>query len=200
MKYILTESQYNLLLEQTSGLDEFLVKVKEKYNIDDEFINKIKEFVVNSDCKRIIVQNIRMGEALALSDRLVISPRVFTKPLSMFLFILFHEVAHQYQYKKYGEDKMYSVYVGDTSIEDAAEFMKNTEIVADEFATRKVREFVKSGLIPEKDATFNGMFKNIPIQSIMGMIQQFRTVIKQGNITKPSDVSEFFYNMVKSDL
>ena len=34
MKYILTESQYNLLLEQTSGLDEFLVKVKEKYNID----------------------------------------------------------------------------------------------------------------------------------------------------------------------
>ena len=200
MKYILTESQYNLLLEQTSGLDEFLVKVKETYNIDDEFIDKIKEFVVNSDCKRIIVQNIKMGEALALSDRLVMSPRVFTKPLPMFLFILFHEVAHQYQYKKYGEEKMYSVYVGDTSIENASEFMKNTEIVADEFATRKVREFVKSGLIPEKDATFNGMYKNIPIQSIMGMIQQFRSVIKQGNITKPSDVSEFFYNMVKSDL
>ena len=200
MKYILTESQYNLLLEQTSGLDEFLVKVKETYNIDDEFIDKIKEFVVNSDCKRIIVQNIRMGEALALSDRLVMSPRVFTKPLPMFLFILFHEVAHQYQYKKYGEEKMYSVYVGDTSIEDASEFMKNTEIVADEFATRKVREFVKLGLIPEKDATFNGMYKNIPIQAIMGMIQQFRSVIKQGNITKPSDVSEFFYNMVKSDL
>jgi hypothetical protein len=200
MKYILTESQYNLLLEQTSGLDEFLVKVKETYNIDDEFINKIKEFVVNSDCKRIIVQNIRMGEALALSDRLVMSPRVFTKPLAMFLFILFHEVAHQYQYKKYGEEKMYSVYVGDTSLEDASEFMKNTEIVADEFAARKVREFVKSGFIPEKDATFNGMYKNIPIQAIMGMIQQFRSVIKQGNITKPSDVSEFFYNMVKSDL
>ena len=61
MKYILNETQYNLVLEQTSGLDEFLDKVKEKYNINDDFISKIKQFILNSDCKKIMVQNIRMG-------------------------------------------------------------------------------------------------------------------------------------------
>lgn len=200
MKYILNETQYNLVLEQTSGLDEFLVKVKEKYNIDDDFIEKIKQFILNSDCKKIMVQNIRMGEALALADRVVISPRVFNNSLGMFLFILFHEIAHQYQFKKYGEETMYSVYVGDTSIEEAADFMKKTELVADEFARKKVREFVNLGFVPQEDATFKGMYKNVSINQLKGMILQFRNVIRQGRITKPSEVSEFFYNMVKSDL
>ena len=44
MKYILNETQYNLVLEQTSGLDEFLVKVKEKYDIDDNFIDAIVDY------------------------------------------------------------------------------------------------------------------------------------------------------------
>ena len=200
MKYILNETQYNLVLEQTSGLDEFLDKVKEKYNINDDFISKIKQFILNSDCKKIMVQNIRMGEALALSDRVVITPGVFNNSLGIFLFILFHEIAHQYQFKKYGEETMYSVYVGDTSIEEAAEFMKKTELVADEFARKKVREFVNLGFIPQEDATFNGMYKNVSINQLKGMILQFRNVIRQGRITKPSEVSEFFYNMVKSDL
>jgi len=200
MKYILNETQYNLVLEQTSGLDEFLDKVKEKYNINDDFIGKIKQFILNSDCKKIMVQNIRMGEALALSDRVVITPGVFNNSLGIFLFILFHEIAHQYQFKKYGEETMYSVYVGDTSIEEAAEFMKKTELIADEFARKKVREFVNLGFIPQEDATFKGMYKNVSIHQLKGMILQFRNVIRQGRITKPSEVSEFFYNMVKSDL
>ena len=171
MKYILNETQYNLVLEQTSGLDEFLVKVKEKYDINEDFIDKIKQFILNSDCKKIMVQNIKMGEALAL-----------------------------YQFKKYGEEVMYSVYVGDTTIEEAADFMKKTELVADEFARKKVREFANLGFIPQEDATFKGMYKNVPTTHLMGMISQFRNVIRQGRITKPSEVSEFFYNMVKSDL
>ena len=196
MKHIIRR----ILLEQTSGLNEFLNKVKETYDIDDEFIDKINQFILNSDCKKIMVQNIKMGEALALSDRVVISPRVFTNSLGMFLFILFHAIAHQYQFKKYGEEKMYSVYVGDTTIQDAAEFMRKTELVADEFARKKVKEFVKLGFIPKEEATFEGMYKNVTTHQLMGMISQFRNVIRQGRITEPSEVSEFFYNMVKSDL
>jgi len=196
MKHIIKR----ILLEQTSGLNEFLNKVKETYDIDDEFIDKINQFILNSDCKKIMVQNIKMGEALALSDRVVISPRVFTNSLGMFLFILFHEIAHQYQFKKYGEEKMYSVYVGDTTIQDAAEFMRKTELVADEFARKKVKEFVKLGFLPKEEATFEGMYKNVTTHQLMGMISQFRNVIRQGRITEPSEVSEFFYNMVKVDL
>jgi hypothetical protein len=44
------------------------------------------------------------------------------------------------------------------------------------------------------------MYKNVTTHQLMGMISQFRNVIRQGRITEPSEVSEFFYNMVKSDL
>ena len=54
MKHIIKR----ILLEQTSGLNEFLNKVKETYDIDDEFIDKINQFILNSDCKKIMVQNI----------------------------------------------------------------------------------------------------------------------------------------------
>jgi hypothetical protein len=100
----------------------------------------------------------------------------------------------------YSEEIMYSVYVGDTTIQEAAEFMRKTELVADEFARKKVKEFVKLGFIPKEEATFEGMYKNVTTHQLMGMISQFRNVIRQGRITEPSEVSEFFYNMVKSDL
>ena len=86
-------------------------------------------------------------------------------------------------------------YVGLFAEKQANEFLLRFRIRSDKKKSPALLERIKITI-----KKFNGMYKNIPIQSIMGMIQQFRTVIKQGNITKPSDVSEFFYNMVKSDL
>jgi hypothetical protein len=188
------------VIKHTPGLDEFLKTVVEAYRIDSEFVEKIKQFVLNSGCKKISVENIKMGDGLALADRLILSPKIFKYDLGRFLFILFHETAHQYQFKKYGEEKMFSVYVGDLDIYKAASFMKEVEIVADEFATRKIREFIKLGFLDAKDANFKGFYKNVPLGSLATTIFSVKDMLKKSNIKDPSKISELFYNWIKSDL
>ncbi len=100
--------------------------------------------------------------------------------------------------KKYGVDVMYDCYLGDITEREAAEFMKQTEEIADEFAARKIRQLQKMGLI--EPFTPPQMYKNIPIQQITMMVNNYRNDMKRKNIDSQEKVSEYFYNMVKSEL
>ncbi len=77
--------------------------------------------------------------------------------------------------------------------------MKNTEEVADEFAGRKIRQLQKKDLI-SKSFVSPQMYKNIPLQQVTMMVQQYKSELKRMNINSPEKVSEYFYNMVKRDL
>jgi hypothetical protein len=93
---------------------------------------------------------------------------------------------------------MYDCYIGDITEIKAAEFMKKTEEVADEFAARKIRELQKIGLMGEYNPP--QMYKSVPIQKITKMIRNYRNDMKIKNINSPIKVSEYFYNAVKSEL
>jgi hypothetical protein len=109
-----------------------------------------------------------------------------------------HEIAHQYQYKKYGDDKMYECYLGEVDVKDAAETMKQIEIIADEFATRKVREFIKLGLIDKEDRQIvKSIYKNVPISHFEKLISDTRNELRKKNQTSFEDVTNYFYNMLK---
>ena len=73
-------------------------------------------------------------------------------------------------------------------------------MVADEFATRKVREFIKLGAIDSKFVSPQ-VYKNVPTQRLVGMIEGFRKTLNEkfpeGNVS-PEKLSEAFYNMIKS--
>jgi hypothetical protein len=136
---------------------------------------------------------------IALHTGVLINKNILNSNLESLLFVIFHEIAHQYQFKKYGEDKMYECYIGELSIDDAARFMKNTEEVADDFAARKIREIQKKDLI-RKSYIPPSMYKNVPITQIKSMVNNYIEQMKSKNITTPDKVSEYFYNMVKSNL
>jgi hypothetical protein len=93
----------------------------------------------------------------------LLNQNIFFQSLPNFLFILFHEIAHQYQYKKYGDEKMYEFYLGEIGVREAAILMKKFETVADEFATRKVREFVRMGLISQPNTPGLALYNNVSL-------------------------------------
>ena len=66
-------NNYRLLKEQTQGLDELMNKIKETYKLSDEHLNVIRQFISNSGCKNIIIERIKMGAGLSLSDRVILS-------------------------------------------------------------------------------------------------------------------------------
>jgi hypothetical protein len=77
--------------------------------------------------------------------------------------------------------------------------MKKTEEVADDFAARKMRELYKKGLI-DRLYIAPQMYKNVPLSQISSMVNNYRNQLKINNITSPDKISEFFYNMIKSQL
>lgn len=189
-----------IINEETDGITIFLNKIQAEYDISDSLYVEMLDFIEKSGCKKIEFAKFNYPAiGLALHNGVLINSNMIGDNLSFLVFVIFHEVAHQFQFKKYGDKIMYGVYSGDVSIDEAAKFMKHTEEVADEFAMRKIRELQKKGLIDDNYRA-NSPYRNISVQSIKSMIIRFRDDLKSKNITSPNDISKYFYNMVKSKM
>lgn len=189
-----------ILKEETQGINNFINTLESKFNLSDELKQFLINFIENSNCKNIEFSNFKIpAEGMALYDKVLINNRVLTKNLELVLFVIFHEIAHQYQFKKYGVDKMHDIYNGEISIEEGAKFMKYVEEVADNFAYRKIRELQKKGMI-DKSFIPPQLYKTIDLSYIKTLVSHYRTLLSKDNITSHDKISEFFYNMVKSEL
>jgi hypothetical protein len=196
----LQENIRKILKEETEGIDTFLDEISNVHELSEELKNFIKEFIKESNCKRINFSNFKMGVlGLALHDGVLINKLALNRGLDFLLFVIFHEIAHQYQFKKYGDAKMYECYIGDISVDDAAKFMKTTEEVADEYASRKFKELVKKNII-NSNFVPPQIYKNVPIGQIRMMVDNYRKEMKSKDITSSEKISEYFYNMVKSEI
>jgi hypothetical protein len=194
------ESIRRILKEETERVDGFLDEISSVYDMSDELRDFVKKFITESNCERIDFANFKMAGAMgvAIKSGVLINKIALTRSLPFLLFLIFHEIAHQYQFKKYGVDIMYNCYIGDISEMEAAEFMKHTEEVADDFASRKIRELQKLNLIGDYKPI--QMYRNLPIQQILMMIKKYRDDMRMNTIDSPEKVSEYFYNIVKSEL
>jgi hypothetical protein len=186
--------------EETSGLGDFIDTLKSKFEISDELVDFIVNFIEKSDCNKIEFANFKYyALGAALHNGVLINNVVLNRPLEFALFVIFHEVAHQYQYKKYGVEKMIEVYNNEISLGDAAKFMKDIELIADNFASRKIRQLQNMGLI---DGNFISpeFYKNVPESQIVNLIKNLRIQLSGRNITSPDDISNYFYNSIKNNI
>jgi hypothetical protein len=198
--YVIIADIPSKLTKDTEGIEKFMEILDDKFNLNYELLEFIVYFIENSGCEKIEFEDFRFGAmGLALHDRVLINNRVLFTGLENVLFIIFHEIAHQYQFKKYGKDKMYECYLNNLPIEEAASFMKKTEMVADEFAFRKIRELQSRDLI-SKNFKPMSPYKNMSIETFSGMVEKYRNDMDSRNITSPEGISEFFYNMIKNNL
>lgn len=186
--------------ESGDGISSFLNTIDRTYKMSDELRNKVEEFIRKSDCEKIEFAKFKIpAMGIALHDGVLINQVVLNQGLENLIYIVFHEIAHQYQFKKYGKDKMYECYIGEISDDEAADFMRKTEIVADEFAARKIRELQKLGLINSSFVPPQP-YKNLPLNQIKAMVVNYRRMLRQNNVNSPEKISEFFYNIVKDSL
>ena len=95
---------------------------------------------------------------------------------------------------------MYDVYNDKISLNDAANFMKNVENVADEFGVRKLQQLRRLGFIDYKDIEVTKSYENASPVRFYLLIDQVRKLLKGKNITDSSEISEIFYNWVKVEV
>jgi hypothetical protein len=199
MKVIINENQFRLIVEQ-EGFDELAVKMSETYPDSVYLLSFIRDFVQKSGCKKIDIEDmVHPAYGLSLTNKVVLNTKTLKTSLSEFLYILFHEVAHQFQYKKYGIDKMYGSYIGEISIEDGAKFMKYVENVADDFAIRKLREVKKLfGDKVEIDTNQEKVYQDVPIFHYKFLINTFIKKIKESGYKEKEEISTILYNYIKN--
>jgi hypothetical protein len=92
---------------------------------------------------------------------------------------------------------MYEFYLGEIGVREAAILMKKLETVADEFATRKVREFVRMGLISQPNTPGLALYNNVSLSYFENFISQIKNEILRKGYNNFDQVAELFYNMIK---
>lgn len=196
MKIVLTENQYkSIILEETNGIDSFIDELLTVYPRLESHIDLVKKFIEDSNCKDIEFGNFKLPAAgISLHNKVVINKNVLKYTLENTLFIIFHEIAHQYQYKKYGSDMMHKFYVGEIDMEEAVKFLKYTENVADQFGLRKCREFVKLDLLTNEYVPKMGGYDNYSDMMFVNYLNMLRDKIKESGETDGEKISEFLYN------
>lgn len=200
LKSHLTRLVRRVIKEETSGLGDFIETLRSNFNMSDELVGFVRNFIENSNCNKIEFAKFKYAAlGAALHNGVLINNVVLNSSLEVALFSIFHEIAHQYQYKKYGIEKMYEFYNDEISVIDTAKFMKEVETVADSFASRKIRELQKMGLISRNFVPIE-MYKNVSESQLASFISNIRSQLRSKNITSPDDISEFWYNLLKNQL
>jgi hypothetical protein len=188
-----------ILKEETKGIDIFIDKIDESFNLSDELKTFLENFINNSECKNIEFHsfNYQIG-GIALSTGVVINDFYLKKNLELLLYVIFHEIAHQYQYKKYGADVMYSIYVGDIDINEGVKILRKTEEIADDFSHRKIRELQKKDLI-DKSYEPPRTYEKVSNFVLSHLINGMKNNLKSKGIKDSEEISKYLYNMVKND-
>ena len=205
MNILLTESQYKRLLnEETNGLDIFIQKIVDSFPSVGEYTDIIKNNIEASNCQKIEFSDMSMAGGLSLHDRVVISNRFLKNEqsnIASLMFVIFHEIAHQHQYNKYGKELIYDMYTGELEVEGAVGFLRYIENVADQFSLRKCRELKRLGVIPEDQRLVDaGGYDNYTDKMFENYLNMLKNKVMSAGITKPDEISELIYNLVKPKL
>ena len=82
------------------------------------------------------------NRALGISktDKCVISTKLLDLPIEYLVYVILHEVSHQYQYTKHGKDIALDVYLDNLNIDNAAQKLLKIEQIADRLAILKLNK------------------------------------------------------------
>lgn len=185
-----------IILEQ-EGLSDFLSELSESVPDSVYVLKFLTDFIKKSGCKNIQFSNFKITvHGASLDDRVLINRIILNQKLIYILYVILHEIAHQYQYKKYGKEKMYEIYLGKISVKDSIKWLRSVEEIADEFAFRKLRELSKTNeYVNNNYKSLKKNYENIPDFKYEKIINNVIDTLKKSDIEKTKDnISEILYN------
>lgn len=152
----------------------------------------------NSGVVSIEINSLRFGVAVSLPKIIIVAPKVLNIELNHLLFTLFHEIAHQYQFKKYGVENMLKIQMGRMDRESSISFLRQIETVADEYAERKLREMKKLNFLPQTEIIPKGFYKTLKDQDYEKMIDVSKKLLEGEDIKDHKNVSKILQRKIIS--
>ena len=185
------------------GIDVFLDTIKtafqSKYPNIGSILAGVRSFINQSRCPAIKFKHLTGALGISLSDKCIVADRAMSGGLSFLLYVIFHEISHQYQYSKYGEKFVQDVYNDEMSLEDAAQKLMKIENIADRHALMSVKKLY-SKYMPDKKIRLTPLYKGMSVASFASQIEGIRLLARQRNLTDIEDINKMIYNMIKPRL
>lgn len=180
------------------GLGEFLYLLTENHPSLVPHLALVKDFIVRSGCPEIKIMPLRMGLGASLRNFVLINPALLKSPLEFCLYGLFHEIAHQYQYKKYG-DRISEIFLTDKNRKQNALFLRKIELGADSYALKKCRDLARQGVLDGNKIREAGVYSSFEQKDFEDYLKSFRKVIKLYKVSDVSEMDEIFYEYITGE-
>jgi len=174
------------------GISEFLLKINlARPDIPPKTLEEIKRFIERSGCAKIFfldLSNRAMG--ISKTNECIINSKLLTFPLEYFLYILFHEVAHQYQYKKHGKNYVLSVYSNLEPKLESAKKLLEAERIADRLAIAKVKSVLKNCNIRATREIIPRYLNLSDLTQIEKHLENVREIVSKRNLKTIEEIND----------
>lgn len=180
-------------VETESGFEDFYNLFKEKYGNVENFDRIFEEIV--SDIKKSPTPKITLTDrgyfcGMSLTNNVILNKSIFGTDLHKFIFILFHEIAHQYQYKKYGKNLLYELTTKEVT-DDTLNKLIGIEQVADRLGKSMASKYSSKFNIPTKPISSPYDSIEYGKSSYKRLIEDIQKKIKEGEITCVEQMESF---------
>ena len=185
--------EVNLRKSNTIGLDLFLNTILvAKPNLCKNIILKLSDFIISSGCIEIEFRKMS-SRAMGISktDICVLNSDVLLIPDEYTLYIMLHEISHQFQYKKYGKDIALDIYLDTIDLDAAAKRLLDIEQVADRLAITKLNSILKLNkpIVPR----YLGI---TDLTQIKNHIRKIRFEVKELNLSTIEEINDHIQDSI----
>jgi len=177
------------------GLDTLIQHLKSSHpEVEDSLIQHIKDFIVNSGTPEIKIESFGPALAASLKDRVILNPSLFDYDLSFLLYVIFHEIAHQYQYQKHGFHNMWAYFKNEISTKDAVKVIRRIERVADQYAIGKLKQLQNKFNQKIDTSRLRSHYESMPDSMIASYLNVMKNQMKHEFFTHQDVVATNLYN------
>lgn len=182
----------------TKGIKKFILTISKSTDIKKSVLNEIESFILKSECTLIRFENLsKKAAGISKTDECIISTIVFRFPMEYMLYMILHEISHQYQYKKYGKNLVLDVYLNETTLQEASEKLLNIEKIADRFALMKMNRIFKNNNVISKINPTPRYLNITDITKMKEHVQSMRDEVSKLNLETIESINNHLYKKIK---
>lgn len=181
----------------TKGIKKFISTIS-NIGINKAVLNDIESFILKSECCLIKFENLSEKAAgISKTDECIISTIVFRFPKEYMLYMILHEISHQYQYKKYGKNLVLDVYLNNTPLQIATEKLLYIEKIADRLALMKMKQIFKNNNVISQINPVPRYLNMTDLTKMKEHVLSMREDVANLNLKTIEEINNHLYKKVK---
>lgn len=181
--------------EETKNLDVFMQQLQQAFPGHENALDALKQVIIESKCPEIHFEKIS-ALGISLTNKCVISTRVLHSSFNHAAYVILHEIAHQMQYTKHGENFAESIFLHDLSDDQLVYKLRKIELTADRYAIAKLKKIFRETNIDVANVP-TSIYKSVSDASLLHHIKRVREQVKQRNFKTIEQANEWIYNSIK---